>query len=173
MVSLDVRHKEALDFINLKTDLDAVTKANLSLEIDDEFMKAVEKYYTEGETIVLHEKREYSGHIVEYDIIPINLYKRMMEVVWDYGEPGCIFTNKFRNYNFLEYDNEYQIDTSNPCVIGNTPILTDKGYVSIKDVIGQEVNVWNGKEWSTVIPQKTGSNQDLLCVRTTYGREII
>lgn len=120
MISLDARHKEAMDFINLKTDVDAITKANLSLEIDDEFMRAVEKYYTDGETVVLHEKREYSGHIVEYDIIPINLYKRMMEIVWDYGEPGCIFTDRFRNYNFLEYDDRYQIETCNPC--GEQPL---------------------------------------------------
>lgn len=114
MISLDARHKEAMDFINLKTDVDAITKANLSLEIDDEFMRAVEKYYTDGEIVTLHEKREYSGHIVEYDIIPINLYKRMMEIVWDYGEPGCIFADRFRNYNFLEYDDRYQIETCNP-----------------------------------------------------------
>ena len=47
MISLDARHKEAMDFINLKTDVDAITKANLSLEIDDEFMRAVKKYYTD------------------------------------------------------------------------------------------------------------------------------
>ena len=173
MISLDVRHKEAMDFINLKTDLDAITKANLSLEIDDEFMEAVKAYYLDGKTITLHEHRQYSGHVVEYDIIPINIYKRIMEVVWDYGEPGCIFTDKFRNYNFLEYDESYQIDTCNPCVVGSTSILTDKGYVPIKDLVGQKVNVWNGEEWSTVTPQKTGSDQDLLCVRTSYGREII
>lgn len=120
MISLDARHKEAMDFINLKTDLGAVTKANLSLEIDDEFMEAVEAYYLDGKTVTLHERREYSGHVVEYDIIPINIYKRMMEVVWDYGEPGCIFTNKFRDYNFLEFDEEYQIDTCNPC--GEQPL---------------------------------------------------
>lgn len=120
MISLDVRHKEAMDFINLKTDLDAVTKANLSLEIDDEFMEAVEAYYLDGKTVTLHERKEYSGHIVEYDIIPINIYKRIMEVVWDYGEPGCIFTNRFRDYNFLEFDERYQIDTCNPC--GEQPL---------------------------------------------------
>ena len=115
MISLDARHKEALDFINLKTDLDAVTKANLSLEIDDEFMKAVQKYYDNKEIVTLHEQREYSGHIVEYDIVPINIYKKMMEVVWDYGEPGCIFTNRFRNFNFLQHNEEYNIETCNPC----------------------------------------------------------
>ena len=120
MISLDARHDEALEFINLKTDLDAVTKANLSLEIDDEFMKAVEKYYDTGEIVKLHEKREYSGHIVEYEVIPIVIYKKMMEVVWDYGEPGCIFTNRFRSFNFLEKNDNYNVETSNPC--GEQPL---------------------------------------------------
>ena len=120
MISLDARHKEAEDFIKIKTDIDAVTKANLSLEIDDHFMRCVNAYYENGETVILHEVREYSGHTIEYDVIPIELYKLMMKTVWDYGEPGCIFTNRFRNYNFLEYDDNYQIETSNPC--GEQPL---------------------------------------------------
>lgn len=115
LIGLDIRHKEAEAFIKLKTDLDAVTKANLSLEIDDEFMKAVQDYYTLGEVVTLHECRNYNGHLVEYDIVPIELYKLMMQVVYDYGEPGCIFTNNFRNYNFLEHDNRYNIEICNPC----------------------------------------------------------
>ena len=120
MISLDARHKEALEFITLKTDLNAVTKANLSLEIDDEFMEAVQKYYENGDVVTIHEKREYSGHVIEYDIVPITIYKKMMEIVWDYGEPGCIFTNRFRNFNFLENNNKYNVETSNPC--GEQPL---------------------------------------------------
>lgn len=120
MISLDARHKEALEFITLKTDLNAVTKANLSLEIDDEFMKAVQRYYENGDVVTIHEKREYSGHVIEYDIVPVTIYKKMMEVVWDYGEPGCIFTNRFRNFNFLENNNKYNVETSNPC--GEQPL---------------------------------------------------
>lgn len=120
MISLDARHKEALEFITLKTDLNAVTKANLSLEIDDEFMEAVQQYYENGDIVTLHEKREYSGHVIEYDIVPITIYKKMMEIVWDYGEPGCIFTNRFRNFNFLENNRKYNVETSNPC--GEQPL---------------------------------------------------
>ena len=120
MISLDATHKEVMDFINIKTDVDAITKANLSLEINDDFMEAVEKYYENGERVVLHIKKTYSGHTIEYDITPIDVYKRMMEVVWDYGEPGCIFTERFRNYNFLEYDDRYKVETSNPC--GEQPL---------------------------------------------------
>ena len=92
LISLDIRHKDASDFINIKTDLNVINNANLSLEIDNEFMSAIEEYYNTGKIIVLHEKREYSGHVIEYDITPINLYKKMMEVVWDYAEPKHIWT---------------------------------------------------------------------------------
>lgn len=120
MMSIDIRHKEAPTFITIKTNEDKITKANLSLEIDDKFMEAVKKYYGSGEIVVLHESREYNGHIVEYDITPIELYKLMIKTVYDWGEPGCIFTNRFRNYNLMEFDNDYEIATCNPC--GEQPL---------------------------------------------------
>ena len=46
---------------------------------------AVEKYYKTGETITFHEYRVYNGHVVEYDIIPIELYKMMIETVLSFG----------------------------------------------------------------------------------------
>lgn len=115
MMSLDIRHKEAETFITIKTNEDKITKANLSLEIDNEFMEAVDKYYQTGEEVVLHESRSYNGHLVEYDVIPIKLYKLMIETVHEWAEPGCIFTDRFRNYNLMEYDDDYQIETCNPC----------------------------------------------------------
>ena len=46
----------------------------------------------------------------------------------------------------------------NPCVPGDTPILTRKGYVPIKLLVDREVEIWNGKEWSKVTPFSTGVN---------------
>ena len=123
LVSLDIRHKEAEDFITIKTNENSINKANLSLEIDDEFMSAVQEYYINGKEITLHEKREYSGHIIEYDIVPIKLYKLMMKSAYDWAEPACIFTNRFRNYNLMEFDDDYQIETCNPC--GEQPLAKD------------------------------------------------
>ena len=120
MMSIDIRHKEAPTFITIKTNEDKITKANLSLEIDDEFMEAVDKYYQTGEEVVLHEYRWYDNHLVEYDVVPIKLHKLMIKTVYDWGEPGCIFTNRFRNYNLMEFDNDYEIATCNPC--GEQPL---------------------------------------------------
>lgn len=120
MMSIDIRHKEAPTFITIKTNEDKITKANLSLEIDDEFMEAVDTYYQTGEEVVLHEYRWYDNHLVEYDVVPIKLYKLMIKTVYDWGEPGCIFTNRFRNYNLMEFDTDYEIATCNPC--GEQPL---------------------------------------------------
>lgn len=44
------------------------------------------------------------------------------------------------------------------CVDGNTNILTDKGYQKIKYLVNQQVNVWNGSEFSKVEVKNTGES---------------
>jgi ribonucleotide reductase alpha subunit len=63
------------------------------------------------------------------------------------------------------------VKQSNLCVVGETLILTDKGYKEIQTLEGQNVNVWNGEEWSNVLVSKTGVNQETIKV-VTYGGEI-
>lgn len=50
----------------------------------------------------------------------------------------------------------------NPCVPGDTPILTDKGYFPIVDLVGKQVNVWNGMKFSPVTPFATGHNPTVI-----------
>jgi ribonucleoside-diphosphate reductase alpha chain len=120
MMSIDAKHKEADTFIGIKSEKGAIESANLSLEIDDEFMKAVKKYFETGETITLHQKNEYSGHIVEYDVVPIQVFKHLVDNCYDWGDPACLFVNRFRNYNLMQCDPDYQIETCNPC--GEQPL---------------------------------------------------
>lgn len=120
MLSIDARHKEAETFIRIKSQEGLIEKANLSLEIDDTFMNAVKKYYETGEIITLHEKRNYSGHIVEYDVVPIEIFKALVDNCYDWADPAALFVNRFRNYNLMEFDDDYQIETSNPC--GEQPL---------------------------------------------------
>ena len=120
MISLDARHKEVSDFIRIKSKEGEIEKANLSLEVDDEFMEAVQKYYDTGEIVTLHEKRNYSGHEIEYDIVPIEIFKLLVDNCYDWADPACLFVNRFRNYNLMELVPSYEIETSNPC--GEQPL---------------------------------------------------
>ena len=115
IMSLDIWHKEASQFITIKSEEGRIQKANLSLEIDDEFMKCVKKYYDTGEVIKKEIIREYEGNRVTYEVVPIELYKLMMKTAYDWAEPGCIFCDPFRNYNMMEYCDDYQVQTCNPC----------------------------------------------------------
>ena len=78
MLSLDALHKEADTFIGIKSEQGIIEGANLSLEIDDSFMKAVEAYYDRDETVTLHISKDYSGHHVEYDVTPIDVFKHLV-----------------------------------------------------------------------------------------------
>jgi ribonucleotide reductase alpha subunit len=61
------------------------------------------------------------------------------------------------------------IKSSNLCVSGDTQILTSNGYFPIKDLVDQEVEVWNGEEFSSTIVRQTGVNQKLITVRMSNG----
>lgn len=115
MMSLDCWHKEVKDFITIKTDTNLITKANLSVEIDDEFMKAVWKYYYDGTEIEKEVTFTYDGGEVKYTVKPIEVYKLICKTAHEYAEPGIIYTKEFRNYNLMEFDDDYQIVTGNPC----------------------------------------------------------
>lgn len=120
IMSLSCWHKEAEDFIKIKSEEGRIQKANLSIEIDDSFMEIVEKYYETGEEISIEITQEYGGMPITYEVTPIKLYKLMMEKAYDWAEPGCIFVNNFKNYNLMENMDNYQIEGCNPC--GEQPL---------------------------------------------------
>ena len=55
MMSIDIWHPEASKFITIKSDLNKINKANLSLEIDDNFMNEVCKGTTKIHKIFIDE----------------------------------------------------------------------------------------------------------------------
>jgi ribonucleoside-diphosphate reductase alpha chain len=81
---------------------------------------------------------------------------------------------------FKDYCNEFSnqknlgtIKSSNLCVAGDTQILTlEHGYVPIKDLCNQQVNVWNGVEWSNVTPRMTNISSPLLKISFSNGTEL-
>lgn len=120
MMSLDCWHKEVKEFITIKTDMNLITKANLSVEIDDEFMEIVKFYYETGRELEKDITFYYDGGSITYKVKPIEVYKLICETAHDYAEPGIIYTNRFRNYNLMQLDDEYEIVTGNPC--GEQPL---------------------------------------------------
>lgn len=116
MLSLDITHKEAETFIKIKSDLHKINNANLSLEVTDDFMKLVELYYTEGKTEKLLVFQKFGNETsIEYEVVPIELYKLMCKYAHGYAEPGTMFITEMNRYNLNQHDPNYKINCTNPC----------------------------------------------------------
>lgn len=83
-------------------------------------------------------------------------FHRIIQMTKEWGEPGFYFCNDF------DYG-------TNPCVPAGTRVLTRDGYAPIEGLVGTEVEVWNGREWSTVTPRITGYSQPIVRVHLSDG----
>lgn len=111
LMSLDAWHKEIETFITIKKDKTKIQKANLSVEINNAFM---EKAINTKEDVFI--KRTYENHKISYSTNPSKIYELICKSALESAEPGIIFTNRFRNYNLMEFVDDYQIETCNPYI---------------------------------------------------------
>lgn len=58
------------------------------------------------------------------------------------------------------------------CVAGDTRILHRHGYDRIEDLVGREVEIFNGKKWSKVTPFQTGADRSLVRVSFSDGSHL-
>lgn len=170
LVALEVQHPDIYDFLTLKCNDTEIQTANLSVIFSDEFMKCV----VADMPFELHFKVEDTGEEICKLIDAKELFHKFCEVQWEWSEPGAIFMDRVRSHNLLSGypDEEYHIDCCNPCVRGDTLLLTNEGYKKIEDVAGKQTRVWNGYRWSDVIPKVTGYNQKMLTVEAKNGVKI-
>jgi ribonucleoside-diphosphate reductase alpha chain len=109
MLSIDCTHPDLIDFINLKTDLDVCTKANISVRVSDEFMKAVENN-TDWELSFKTEKETITRTVNARETFQL-LAKRN----WEMAEPGILYWDNIKNYNMLNTDPNFEYAGINPC----------------------------------------------------------
>lgn len=88
------------------------------------------------------------------------------EAVYDCTVPAV---SRFDANGFVAHNCGEIIGSNFHCVSGDTLLITRQGMDKIKDVIGSEIEVWNGHKWSQVIPFKTGSDRQLYRVRFGDG----
>lgn len=166
MATMRCDHPDIEDFIAAKADAARLRMFNLSVLVTDDFMEAVKA----GKEWRLHFENQSGETLMAKMVYAPDLWNKIMQSTYDYAEPGVIFIdriNEAHNIGYLE-----TIATTNPCVPGDTPILTKSGYVNIDRLIGQKVEVWNGFEFTSVTPFKTGENQPLVHVRMSDGTEL-
>ena len=111
MISMDVKHPDIEEFIDIKTDLDRVTKANISIRINDDFMKAVEN----KKPYVCRFVVEATGEVIEREVDAYKLFMKLVKNNWDFAEPGILFWDNIENNHLLSEDKEFKYAGVNPC----------------------------------------------------------
>lgn len=111
MISLDCSHPDVPDFIELKTDLEKVTKANISLRIHKDFMEAVKN----DQEYTLHYTRETTGEVIEKKVKARELFRKITDTNWDYAEPGALFWDRITGWSLLSNTDAFTYAGVNPC----------------------------------------------------------
>ena len=111
MISMDISHPDIEEFIDVKTDLDKVTKANISVKINNEFMRAVKN----KEKYTCRFLVESSGQEICKEVDAYKLFMKLAKNNWDYAEPGMLFWDNIKKCHLLSEDREFKYDGVNPC----------------------------------------------------------
>ena len=111
MISMDVNHPDIEEFIDIKTDLDRVTKANISIRINDEFMEAVEGRKPYMCRFVV----EATNEVIEKEVDAYRLFMKLVTNNWDFAEPGILFWDNIENNHLMSADKDFKYAGVNPC----------------------------------------------------------
>lgn len=111
MISIDCTHPDLDEFIEIKSDLDRVTKANISIRITDEFMEAVRG----KRPWKLNYTRKETGETIQKTVDAYELFHKICEMNWDYAEPGMLFWDRIESWNLLSEDDNFHYAGVNPC----------------------------------------------------------
>lgn len=110
MISISCDHPDLEEFIELKSDLDKVTKANISVRVSDKFMEAV----IQGKTLILKFVTD-AGEVITKEVEAYPIFRKLAQMNWDYAEPGILFWDMITNWNLLSNNKEFSYAGVNPC----------------------------------------------------------
>jgi ribonucleoside-diphosphate reductase alpha chain len=119
--------------------------------------------------VLLYEKYESEGK-ARKTINARDLWFKILDSQMETGTPYILYKDSANKKS--NQQNIGTIKSSNLCVAPETLILTDKGHIEIYSLEGQNVNVWNGEEFSKVDIVKTGVDQELIDVYTDDGSKL-
>lgn len=111
MISMPIDHPDIEEFIDVKKDLDKITKANISVMITDEFMRAVENKDQFMCTFKVEEYDQVITKIVDAE----KLFRKLCENNWNMAEPGILYWDRISNWNLNSEDPEFEYAGVNPC----------------------------------------------------------
>ena len=131
---LRVDHPDILEFISCKQDNKAITNFNISVALTERFMQALE---VDGEYDLVNPRDgAVTGKLAAREV-----FDRIVQAAWRNGEPGIVFIDRIEEHN--PTPRLGAIESTNPCVTGDTLLSTTTGLRSVRELWeqGREVGV--------------------------------
>ncbi|MBQ5931041.1 MAG: ribonucleoside-diphosphate reductase, adenosylcobalamin-dependent, partial [Tidjanibacter sp.] len=118
MLTLSIKHPDAEKFIDAKTVQGKVTGANVSIKIDDEFMRCVQS----GEKYIQKFPIDSDKPMYEKEVDATALWQKIIHNAWKSAEPGCLFWDTVLRESIPDCyaDEGFRTVSTNPC--GEIPL---------------------------------------------------
>jgi len=118
MLSVSINHPDSEDFVNAKLEQGKITGANISVRIDDEFMKAVVAKENYIQKYPIHSQNPK----FEKEVKATELWDKIIHNAWKSAEPGILFWDTIIRESLPDCyaDLGYETVSTNPC--GEIPL---------------------------------------------------
>ena len=118
MLSVSINHPDAEDFIDAKMEQGKVTGANVSVRMDDDFMRAIESGEPYTQKFPVHSPNP----ILSKTIYAKKLWGKIVHNAWQSAEPGILFWDTIIRESVPDCysDLGYKTVSTNPC--GEIPL---------------------------------------------------
>ena len=133
MAILNVDHPDILDFIHVKRVPGKLVNFNISVGITGEFMEKVKQ--DEEYDLINPRSGEVTGQLNAKEV-----FDEIVESAWATGDPGVVFLDRMNEAN--PNPQLGKIESTNPCVTGDTLIYTSTGMQRAVDLYREQVPPW-------------------------------
>ncbi len=118
MLSISIKHPDSEKFIDAKLEKGKVTGANISVRINDEFMKAV----VNNENYMQQYPVDSPNPVFKKEIEARKLWEKIVHNAWKSAEPGILFWDTIARESVPDCyaDSGYRTVSTNPC--GEIPL---------------------------------------------------
>jgi ribonucleoside-diphosphate reductase alpha chain len=118
MLSVSIKHPDSEKFIDAKMEQGKVTGANVSVKIDDDFMKSI----VDGKPYIQQYPVEAKNPKYKKEIDASNLWSKIVHNAWRSAEPGILFWDTIIRESVPDSyaDLGYKTVSTNPC--GEIPL---------------------------------------------------
>ena len=134
---LRVDHPDIREFITCKKDNEDITNFNISVAVTDAFMEAVnlDTLYDLIDPKTKQAIRQENAR---------EIFDMIVENAWNNGEPGIVFIDRMNRDNVTPEMG--MIESTNPCITGNSWVVTKSGPKQVCEILGKEEYIaLNGK----------------------------